>query len=260
MSILSNSGISFSCYTKNMSTVEVEVKKKYPQVAEAKKAYRPKPGEVIIGIDEVGRGCWAGPLVVGAVAIQQGILGGVIDSKRMTREKRAELAPQIKKLALGWGLGVVSAETIDRVGLQEATSIGIKEAMKQCLIPYDTIVIDGWVNFLPDNKKATARIAADNYLYSVSAASIVAKDARDNYMVELAKNYPDYGFESHVGYGTPSHIKSIEEHGVVPGLHRINNVERVRMIYEQAMVSTEAEKAAIIATEAARLQTETSAA
>jgi ribonuclease HII len=195
--------------------------------------YKPQKGELIVGVDEVGRGCWAGPLVVGAVLIEDGIVEGVIDSKRMTRAKRDELAPRIMQEALAWGLGWVTAEEIDELGLQMATKLGIKKALEKIQIPYDTIIIDGSVNFLPNNKKTIAKISADNYLYSVSAASIIAKVARDDYMTELAAQHPEYGFDKHVGYGTESHIKVANEIGIVAGLHRIKNVAPVRAIYER---------------------------
>jgi ribonuclease HII len=195
--------------------------------------YKPKKGEIIVGVDEVGRGCWAGPLVVGAVVIETGIVDGVIDSKRMTREKREELAPQIQRAAQAWGLGWVSPEKIDAAGLSAATKLGIEEALAEINIEYDTIIIDGSVNFLSANPKAVAKISADNYVYSVSAASILAKVARDNYMIELAEQYPEYDFENNVGYPAPLHKRAANEIGVVAGLHRINNVDPVKVIYER---------------------------
>jgi ribonuclease HII len=203
--------------------------------------YKPKKGEIIVGVDEVGRGCWAGPLVVGAVVIEAGIVDGVIDSKRMTREKREELAPQIKEAAQAWGLGWVSPEKIDEVGLSAATKLGMEKALAEISIEYDTIIIDGSVNFLSANQKAIAKISADNYVYSVSAASILAKVARDNYMIELAEQYPEYDFENNVGYPAPLHKSAANEVGVVAGLHRINNVDPVKVIYERFQAAAAAE-------------------
>jgi len=197
----------------------------------------------IIGVDEVGRGCLAGPLVVGAVIIEPGIIEGVFDSKQVSAAKREELAPQIKEQAAGYGIGWVWPNEIDEIGLTRATKLGIKRAVRQIGMSYDLLITDGNTNFWPENKKIQAIVNADEKIYEVSAASIIAKVARDEYMKKLAKRYPNYGFEEHVGYSTGTHRKALKEHGVITGLYRVKNVkplaEMVRLQAEKAAASLE---------------------
>lgn len=173
---------------------------------------------IIVGIDEVGRGCWAGPLVAGAVILDEPI-DGLKDSKKLGPARREELALLINLQAKAIGLGWVDAATIDRVGLTTAVKWAMERAMEEISAEYDEIIIDGNLNFLDTNAKARAVVKADDSVPSVSAASIVAKVARDKYMVEMAKLYPNYGFERHVGYGTALHLERLKKHGVTK-LHR----------------------------------------
>ncbi len=178
---------------------------------------------MILGIDEVGRGPWAGPLVVGAVVLpEEHTLQGLTDSKKLTAKKRAVLNVEIKSQALGWGLGWVAAEEIDEIGLSAALRLATIRAVESITAPYHEIIIDGTINFLKDTKKGkyvTTMPKADFHVPSVSAASIIAKVARDTYMEEQEQMYPGYGFGSHVGYGTAKHAAALRELGVTP-LHR----------------------------------------
>ncbi len=179
---------------------------------------------MILGIDEVGRGPWAGPLVVGAVVLGGMTIDGLTDSKKLSKKRRVELDVLIRELAGAIGLGWVAADEIDEIGLSEALVLATKRAVEQINVPYHEIVIDGTVNFLKDTAKGkyvTTMKKADLLVPSVSAASIVAKVARDNYMTDQDIVYPGYGFASHVGYGTAAHIKAIEKLGVTP-LHRLS--------------------------------------
>ena len=172
----------------------------------------------ILGIDEVGRGPWAGPLVVGACVLGDAQIEGLTDSKKLTPKKREALAPVIREKA-AVGLGWVSAEELDEIGLSMALCKACREAVKQIHVPFHEIVIDGTVNFLRDTPLAShvqVLKKADLLVPEVSAASIVAKVARDNYMYKLAEKYPGYGFEKHVGYGTAAHKAAIEKLGVCP--------------------------------------------
>ena len=173
---------------------------------------------ITVGIDEVGRGCWAGPVVAGAVILNVPI-EGLKDSKQLSKKKREELTIQINDLAKSFGLGWVDASVVDEVGITEAVKLAMQQALDQIEVDYDEVIIDGHLNFLPDNPKTRAVIKADDTVPSVSAASIVAKVARDNYMSDIAKDYPDYGFEKHVGYGTALHLERLKLHGV-SNLHR----------------------------------------
>ncbi len=179
---------------------------------------------MILGIDEVGRGPWAGPLVVGAVVLGGTTIDGLTDSKKLTKKRREELDIVIREQASGIGLGWVSAEQIDDIGLSAALVLATKRAVEQVTAAYHEIIIDGTVNFLKDTSKGqyvTTLKKADLLIPSVSAASIVAKVARDAYMAEQDTIYPGYGFFSHVGYGTAVHRTAIEKLGVTP-LHRLS--------------------------------------
>jgi ribonuclease HII len=176
--------------------------------------------QLIVGIDEVGRGCLAGPLVVGAVVLERRIRG-LKDSKLLTRAQRVALDVTIRKRALGIGLGWIPAEQVDELGLTAATSLAAEMALAQIACAYDEVIIDGNFNYLKDNPKARALIKADMTVPAVSAASIVAKVARDNYMIGIAKEFPQYSFEKHVGYGTKLHREMLALHGACQ-LHRIS--------------------------------------
>jgi len=179
---------------------------------------------MILGIDEVGRGPWAGPLVVGAVVLGDAKIKGLTDSKKLSKKRRQELAVEINQKALGMGLGWVSAEEIDEVGLSKALRLATKRAVEQVKAPYHEIIIDGTVNFLSGTSKGkfvTTLKKADLLIASVSAASIVAKVARDDYMTKQDEVYLGYSFASHVGYGTAKHRLAIDELGVTP-LHRLS--------------------------------------
>ena len=190
----------------------------------------------ILGIDEVGRGPLAGPLVVSAVILPDFKLsddGSKIvsspewilelkDSKKLSAKKREKLSKVILEEASAWGLGWVSPMEIDDLGMTEALKLGTRRAVKsvkELHIPFSQIVIDGKINFLaltPFEKYVTTVVKADDLIKEVSAASIIAKVARDRYMCDIASKYPEYGFEKHMGYGTAFHREAIEKLGVCP--------------------------------------------
>lgn len=183
----------------------------------------------LLGIDEVGRGPLAGPLVVGAVILPEYLpyprfdwLLELKDSKQLTAKKREELAGIISRRAKAVGLGWVSAEELDEIGMSEALRLATRKAVKSVQglhEPFSQIVIDGKVNFLSGTALSdyvTTMPKADDLVREVSAASIVAKVARDHYMVELASEYPGYGFEKHMGYGTEFHRDAIVRLGPCP--------------------------------------------
>lgn len=179
---------------------------------------------MILGIDEVGRGPWAGPLVVGAVVLGGASIDGLTDSKKLTKKRREELDAIIRDRAAGYGLGWVHADEIDRVGLAEALQLATRRAVEQVHVPYHEIIIDGTINFLKDTVKGqyvTTMKKADLLVPSVSAASVIAKVARDNYMAEQDVLYDGYRFAAHVGYGTAVHRDAIDRLGVTP-LHRLS--------------------------------------
>ncbi|NCO10565.1 ribonuclease HII [Candidatus Saccharibacteria bacterium] len=178
---------------------------------------------MILGIDEVGRGPWAGPLVVGAVVLRDGVaIEGLTDSKKLSAKKRVLIAERIKTQAVDWSLGWVPAEEIDELGLSAALRLATVRAVEEITQPYDEIIIDGTMNLLDGTSKAgmvTTLKKADLLIPSVSAASIVAKVARDEYMASQDSVYQGYSFAAHVGYGTKAHATEIETYGLTP-LHR----------------------------------------
>jgi len=184
---------------------------------------------MILGIDEVGRGPYAGPLVIGAC-----ILGDwqnsenaewikkLTDSKKLSAKRREELYVLIKEKALAAATGWVSSAEIDEVGLSEALRLATRRAVEQIQktkVPFSEIIIDGTMNFLMGTKleKYVSPLKKGDFLVKeISAASILAKVERDKYMAELDAVYPEYGFGKHVGYGTAAHQKAMEEFGLTP--------------------------------------------
>lgn len=184
---------------------------------------------MILGIDEVGRGPYAGPLVISAC-----ILGDwqnsenaewiekLTDSKKLSAKRREELYVLIKEKALATATGWVSSAEIDKIGLSEALRLATRRAVEQIQktkVPFSEIIIDGTMNFLARTKleKYVSTLKKGDFLVKeISAASILAKVERDKYMVELDAVYPEYGFGKHVGYGTAAHQKAMEEFGLTP--------------------------------------------
>ena len=184
---------------------------------------------MILGIDEVGRGPYAGPLVIGAC-----ILGDwqnsenvewiekLTDSKKLSAKRREELYVLIKEKALATATGWVSSAEIDEIGLSEALRLATRRAVEQIQqtkVPFSEIIIDGTMNFLVGTKleKYVSTLKKGDFLVKeISAASILAKVERDNYMAKLDAVYPEYGFGKHVGYGTAAHQKAMEEFGLTP--------------------------------------------
>ena len=175
----------------------------------------------IAGVDEVGRGPLAGPVVCAAVIMpldEASLVIGVDDSKKLSEKKREMLAEQIKQRALCYTIIEIDEKTIDEINILEATKLGMKRAIESLEIAPDTVLTDGnmTINIIHPQKSV---IHGDALSYSIGAASIIAKVHRDKKMVEFAKTYPDYGFEKNKGYGTAEHIKSIKEKGLCP-IHR----------------------------------------
>lgn len=166
---------------------------------------------MIIGVDEVGRGSWAGPVCVAAVALGDVTIEGLADSKLLTAPVRRELAVLIKRHAAYVGVGWASAAEVDKHGLTGALRIAGLHAIKACEAT-DDIILDGNFNYLQDPRVKTV-IKGDSLHQEISAASIIAKVARDSYMDMLSCKYNQYGFSRHVGYGTPAHRKVLAEIG-----------------------------------------------
>ena len=201
----------------------------------------------ILGIDEVGRGPWAGPLVIGAVILpdhqKYPWIAELTDSKKLSAKKREKLNEIILKEAPATGLGWVSSKELDEIGLSSALRLAARRAVEEVQkkhVSFTEIIIDGTQNFLVGTrleKYVTHMPKADFLIKEVSAASIIAKVARDNYMCELAKKYPNYGFEKHVGYGTAAHKTALIKCGACPE-HRFS-FRPVAEIVKNTKASTE---------------------
>jgi ribonuclease HII len=176
---------------------------------------------ITVGIDEVGRGCWAGPLVAGAVILREPV-PGLKDSKKLSKKQREALAGQIYDKAVAVGLGWVWPADIDSNGITASVKTAMELALAAVQVPYDEVIIDGNINYMPGEQRARALIKADDLVPAASAASIIAKVARDSYMAATAhKKFPLYGFDKHVGYGTALHIRALAQYGVTE-LHRLS--------------------------------------
>lgn len=186
----------------------------------------------IFGIDEVGRGPWAGPIVVGAVCLPlqdnqlSKKLKGVRDSKDMTALQRKSLVTTIKDIALAWGIGQASAEEISEMGIMEANKLATERALNEAHMRFPGVSVDwlfldylAWAN--EHHTRQLTIIGGDKKSLSIASASIIAKVERDDYMTSIGEEFPQYGFEHHKGYGTQAHRRALEIYGITP-LHRTN--------------------------------------
>ena len=190
-----------------------------------------KTGAVICGVDEAGRGPLAGPVVACAAilplaGLSTRLLGALDDSKRLSAEVREAIAIRLRVKAI-WALGEASVEEIDRFNILRATFMAMRRAFEKLPVQPCHAIVDG--NMKPGLPCAeTTIVEGDHLSYSIAAASILAKVARDKMMRELAPAYPRYGWETNVGYGTPEHRAAIEVHGLTPH-HRVS----FKPVYEQ---------------------------
>lgn len=175
---------------------------------------------VICGVDEAGRGPLAGPVCAAAVILPAHLeLPGLNDSKKLTDKKRRELFPIIKENAIAFGIGFASEKEIDEINILQATFLAMERAIAQLEIPPDLVLIDGnrEKNFGIPVKTV---IKGDSLSANIAAASILAKVTRDDLMLEMAKQYPEYQFDVHKGYGTKAHYAALTAHGPSP-IHRM---------------------------------------
>lgn len=181
----------------------------------------------VAGVDEVGRGPLAGPVVCAAVILpleEERRVLGINDSKKLSAKKREALAEQIKKAARGYALEEVDAETIDRINILQATRLCMKRAVERLSPAADFVLTDGNMTLdiaIPQK----SIVKGDALVCSIGAASILAKTYRDALMAEYARSYPEYGFDHNAGYGTAEHIRAIQEAGICP-IHRKTFVKK----------------------------------
>ena len=184
------------------------------------KEYYSDKVKVIAGTDEAGRGPLAGPLVVAAVIFPKGYKNEDInDSKQLTAKKREELFEIVKRDALAYSIKIISVEDIDKLNILNADKKGMKEALLE-LNPQPDFVLTDAVPLLNLPFPAVPIIKGDAKALCIAASSILAKVTRDHLMMELDKQYPEYGFAKHKGYGTKKHIEAIEKYGPIEGVHR----------------------------------------
>ena len=191
----------------------------------------------IAGIDEAGRGPLAGPVVVAcAVMPRDSMIEGVNDSKKVAEKKRERLYEEIIQEAIGYGVGIISQEEIDRINILNATKEGLTTAIKEMeknlkerqrnIEKPEIILVDALTKIDTDHIPYKSIIKGDAKSYSIAAASIIAKVTRDRIMRQWDEVYPMYGFAKHKGYGTAAHIAAIKEYGLCP-LHRRSFVKNI---------------------------------
>ena len=170
----------------------------------------------IAGVDEVGRGCLAGPVIAASVILPlDQRISGVRDSKKLTPKKRESLFDKILFQSLAYGIGLVEVAEIDHINIFQATIKAMLLSVQSLILPPDLVVIDGNIT-LPLSIQQRSIIGGDDLCYSIAAASIVAKVTRDRLMRVMASEYPGYGFDRHKGYGTLAHREAIKTLGVTP--------------------------------------------
>jgi ribonuclease HII len=181
--------------------------------------------EVICGVDEAGRGPLAGPVCAAAVILPKGLeIPGLNDSKKLTDKRRRELMPIIKEQALAYGIAFASHEEIDEINILQATYLAMERAIAQLDGKADFALIDG--NRAKDfGLPVRTVVKGDSLSASIAAASVLAKVTRDDLMVAMAEEYPEYGFEIHKGYGTKAHYAALTQHGPSP-IHRMSFLKK----------------------------------
>ena len=188
-------------------------------LSEPDRALWAQDGVVLAGMDEVGRGPLAGPVVVCCAAMPpEPLIERVNDSKQVSELRREALFPVLTEIALGYSLGWVGAEVINEINIFEATRLAFQQAFEAMPITVTDVLIDAMTN-LKISARQHSMIHGDELSYSIACASIIAKVLRDRYMVEQDALYPEYGFAKHKGYGTKEHIAALRKYGPCP-LHR----------------------------------------
>lgn len=189
------------------------LKEKFNEMSTFEKKWRSQGFELIAGVDEVGRGPLAGPVVAAAVILPEDFfLAGLDDSKKLSEKKRQEFDEIIRREALAFSVSMINAIEIDEINIYEATKKAMKVAIASLNPKPDLVLIDAMKLDTPYPTESI--IKGDAMSISIAAASIVAKVARDQLMKELSLNYPAYGFQQNMGYGTKEHIEAIKQHGI----------------------------------------------
>jgi ribonuclease HII len=194
---------------------QIILRNKFNEMNQFESKYRNQGFNLIAGIDEVGRGPLAGPVVAAAVILPEDFfLAGIDDSKKLSEKKREEYEEIVHKEALGIGISMIQPSEIDEINIYESTKKAMKTAISLLKPLPDFLLIDAMKLETPFASESI--IKGDAKSVSIAAASIIAKVARDRLMKEISKEYPSYGFEQNMGYGTKEHIQAIQRHGITP--------------------------------------------
>jgi len=189
------------------------LKEKFVEMNVYEYKWRKRGYEKIAGIDEVGRGPLAGPVVAAAVILPKDFyLAGIDDSKKLSEKKRLEFDSIIRKEAIAFSIAMIHAKEIDEINIYEATKKAMKAAISSLDPKPDLLLIDAMKLETPFTSESI--IKGDSKSISIAAASIIAKVARDDLMKEISQTYPVYGFQQNMGYGTKEHIEAIQKHGI----------------------------------------------
>jgi ribonuclease HII len=184
-------------------------------------------GLAVAGVDEVGRGCIAGPVYAACAALdfvrlkrlRSPVRALLRDSKQLSGAQRARMVPVIQELCRDWQVASAGVEEIATAGIVGATFAAMRRALALCGAPFDVLLVDGKLPIKGYAARQETVVKGDDLCYSIAAASILAKESRDAFMREQAMVFPEYGFEAHVGYGTKQHLAMIKRHGICR-LHR----------------------------------------
>lgn len=192
----------------------------------------------VAGIDEVGRGPLAGPVVAAAVILPEGCwIDGVDDSKKLTHEKRLALYDRIVASCVCWGVGAASPGEIDRINIRRATALAMERAIRRLSCPPGHLLVDGLPVPELGHERQTAIVDGDAKVHSIAAASILAKVTRDRLMERLAARHPAYGWERNKGYGTPEHLAALDAHG--PTRHHRQSFQPVQYSFDEMLAVAE---------------------
>ncbi len=189
----------------------------------------------VAGVDEVGRGPLAGPVVAAAVILPESAwIDGVDDSKKLNADRRLDLYEKIARTAICFGIGAASAREIDRINIRRATALAMQRAIKR-LGDVDHLLVDGLAVPELGTETHTAIVGGDGCVHCISAASIIAKVTRDRLMARLAARYPEYGWERNMGYGTPEHLEALSRLGPTP--HHRQSFQPCQLDFAEALLA-----------------------
>lgn len=190
--------------------------KQYIEISKWERALFKKGLKHIVGIDEAGRGPLAGPVVAAAVILPEDVsLLGLTDSKQLSEQQRNCYFEEIQQVAIDYQIAIIDNEVIDQLNILAATKKAMRTALSNLSVPVDHVLIDA-VDIEPIPYSSDVLIKGDQKSISIAAASILAKVTRDQYMLSIHEEYPQYGFHQHKGYGTKEHINMIKKYGITP--------------------------------------------